>query len=64
MQALLNAIATMGMPIDAQRVFHGRGGLYPGCEQWALDAYPPAWVLTSFQPATDDELTTIGAALA
>ncbi len=64
MQALLTTIATMGMPLDAQRIFHGRGGLHPGCEQWALDAYPPVLVLTSFQPVTEDELATIGAALA
>ncbi|SEA55448.1 MULTISPECIES: class I SAM-dependent methyltransferase [Acidovorax] len=63
MQALLNAIATMDLPIDAQRIFHGRGGLYPGCEHWVLDAYPPVWVLTSFQPVTDEDLTVIGAAL-
>jgi len=64
MQALLNAIATMDMPLDAQRVFHGRGGLYPGCEHWVLDAFPPVLVLTSFQPVTDDELATVHAALA
>jgi len=64
MQALLSAIATMDMPLDAQRVFHGRGGLYPGCEHWVLDAFPPVWVLTSFQPVTDDELATVHAALA
>ena len=64
MQALLHAIATMDLPIDAQRIFHGRGGLYPGCEQWALDAFPPVLVLTSFQPSTDNELAAIGAALA
>lgn len=63
MQALLDAIATISMPTDAQRVFHGRGGLYPGCEQWTLDVFPPVWVLTSFLPATDDELAIIGAAL-
>lgn len=63
MQALLNAIATMDLPTDARRVFHGRGGLYPGCEHWALDAFPPVFVLTSFLPATDDELAAIGAAL-
>ncbi|MCH8180696.1 MAG: class I SAM-dependent methyltransferase [Proteobacteria bacterium] len=63
MQALLDAIARMDQPTDAQRVFHGRGGLYPGCEQWSLDAYPPVWVLTSFQPATDAELAAIHAAL-
>ena len=64
MQALLNAIATMDLPTDAQRVFHGRGGLYPGCEHWTLDAYPPVWVLTSFLPASDEELACVHAALA
>jgi len=64
MQALLHAIATMALPTDAQRVFHGRGGLHPGCEHWALDAYPPVWLVTSFQPASDDELATLHAALA
>ncbi len=64
MQALFNAIEKMDLPTDAQRVFHGRGGLYPGCEQWALDAFPPVFVLTSFLPATDDVLASVGAALA
>jgi len=64
MQALLNAIATMALPTDAQRVFHGRGGLHPGCEQWSLDAYPPVMVLTSFQPVPEDDLATVGTALA
>ena len=63
MQALLNAIATMALPTDAQRVFHGRGGLDPGCEPWALDAFPPVLVFTSFQAVSDDELATIGVAL-
>ena len=63
MQALLDAIAQMALPTEAQRIFHGRGGLHPGCEQWSLDAYPPVWVLTSFQPATDEELAAIHAAL-
>ncbi len=63
MQALLDAIATMPLPGDACRIFHGRGGLFPGCEQWTLDAYPPVFVLTSFAPVTDEELITIGAAL-
>lgn len=63
MQALLQAIATMELPIDAQRIFHGRGGLYPGCEHWVLDAYAPVLLLTSFQPVAEEELATIGAAL-
>jgi len=64
MQALLNAIATMALPEEAQRVFHGRGGLHPGCEQWALDAFPPVLVLTSFLPASEAELAAVQAALA
>jgi 23S rRNA (cytosine1962-C5)-methyltransferase len=59
MQALLNAIAQMDMPTDAQRIFHGRGGLYPGCEHWVLDAFPPVWVLTSFQPVSNETLAVI-----
>jgi 23S rRNA (cytosine1962-C5)-methyltransferase len=63
MQALLNAIGQMDRVIDAQRIFHGRGALHPGCEQWALDAYPPVFLLTSFQPATDAELASVHTAL-
>ncbi len=40
-QALLDAIATIEVPAEAQRVFHGRGGLFPGCEQWSLDYFTP-----------------------
>jgi 23S rRNA (cytosine1962-C5)-methyltransferase len=64
MQALLDAIAHMELPHDARRIFHGRGGTHPGCEHWALDAYPPVWVLTGFRPATDDELAQVHEALA
>ncbi len=67
MQALLQAIAAASLPAssptDAQRVFHGRGGLHPGCEHLALDFYPPVWVLTSFSPLTDDELARVEQAL-
>ena len=63
MQALLDAIARMALPSDAQRIFHGRGGLYPGCEHLVLDAFPPVLVLTSFQPLDDDALAAIGTAL-
>ncbi|MDI1259226.1 class I SAM-dependent methyltransferase [Aquabacterium sp.] len=63
-QALLDAIATLELPAEAQRVFHGRGGLFPGCEQWSLDYFTPVWLLTSFQPVNDEELAPIQAALA
>jgi 23S rRNA (cytosine1962-C5)-methyltransferase len=63
MQALLDAIATMVMSTDATRIFHGRGGLYPGCEAWTLDAFPPVWLLTKFGPASAEEITSLSAAL-
>jgi len=63
MQALLDAIAAMPVPVDAGRIFHGRGGRYPGCEQWTLDCYPPVFVLTSFAQVSEDDLAAIGAAL-
>ena len=63
MQPLLDAIAQMAFPTDAQRIFHGRGGRYPGCEQIVLDAFPPVLVLTSFTPLTDVALASVGAAL-
>jgi len=67
MQALLDAIASMACATDprpdAQRLFHGRGGLHPGCEQWTLDFYPPVFLLTSFQPVTDEELVQVDEAL-
>ena len=68
MQALINTIAGMVLThndsTDAQRIFHGRGGLHPGCEHLALDFYPPVFVLTSFQPLTDDALAAVQSALA
>jgi 23S rRNA (cytosine1962-C5)-methyltransferase len=63
MQALLDAIATAAMPTDAQRIFHGRGGLHPGCEAWTLDAYPPVWLVTKFGPASAEEQALLTAAL-
>jgi 23S rRNA (cytosine1962-C5)-methyltransferase len=63
MQALLDAIAGMAKPVDAQRIFHGRGGLYPGCEHLALDAYPPVFLLTAFAPVSDVELAQVQDAL-
>jgi 23S rRNA (cytosine1962-C5)-methyltransferase len=64
MQALLTAIATMELSTDARRIFHGRGGLHPGCEHLALDVFPPVFVLTSFLPLPDDALAAVHAALA
>jgi 23S rRNA (cytosine1962-C5)-methyltransferase len=63
MQALLEAIAQMDNTVDAHRVFHGRGGMYPNSEQWTLDWFAPVWVLTSFKPVTETELAQCQAAL-
>jgi 23S rRNA (cytosine1962-C5)-methyltransferase len=68
MQALIDHIVTMqpGMDLDtnAQRIFHGRGGLYPGCEHLSLDWFAPVFVFTSFEELQDDALATVGNALA
>ncbi len=63
MHALLAAIAQMEISTDARRVFHGRGGLDPGCEQWTLDWFAPVWVLTSFKPMGQNELALCHQAL-
>ena len=63
MQALLNAIAHATPGTDAQRLFHGRGGLFPGSEDWALDWYPPVWVLTKFGEASEEETQAVTSAL-
>jgi 23S rRNA (cytosine1962-C5)-methyltransferase len=64
MQALLDTLAALAaIPTHARRLFHGRGGLFPGCEHLALDAYPPVLLLTSFEPLGDAALAAIGAAL-
>ena len=63
MQALLNAIAGMHNTVDAHRVFHGRGGVYPDCAHWTLDWFAPVWVLTSFKVVTPEELSQCHEAL-
>jgi len=64
MQALLDTLATLPLPTEAQRLFHGRGGLHPGCEHWVLDWFEPVWVLTSFQAVPEEDLARVGQVLA
>src|SRR6218665_185306 len=64
MQALFDAIARMALPTDAQRIFHGRGGRFPGCQHLVLDAFPPVLLLTSFAALSAQDEAAIGAALA
>ena len=63
MQALLNAISGMHNTVDAHRVFHGRGGVYPDCAHWTLDWFAPVWVLTSFKSVTPETLAQCHEAL-
>ena len=44
---------------EAFRVFHGRGGMFPGCEHLSLDWLPPVWLLTSFKELEPADLHTI-----
>jgi len=39
---------------DAKRIFHGRGGVFPGCEHITLDLFSPVWLLTSYNLQLDD----------
>jgi 23S rRNA (cytosine1962-C5)-methyltransferase len=64
LQPLFDRIAALPRPGDAQRFFHGRGGLHPGCEAWALDWFAPVWLLTSFEPVDAPLLQQLGQALA
>jgi 23S rRNA (cytosine1962-C5)-methyltransferase len=64
LQPLLDRIAALPLPGDAQRLFHGRGGLFPGCEAWSLDWFAPVWLLTSHAPADAGTLHALGQALA
>ena len=57
--ALLNAIKNNFNPStrapDACRIFHGRGGLYPGADHLTLDYYAPVFLLTSFGVGLEKE---------
>ena len=64
MQALLDAVARMPVPEHAERVFHGRGGLFPGCEHLLLDWFAPVWLLTSFRDLDETSLMQVHEALA
>ena len=64
MQALLDAIAQAQPGEQAERFFHGRGGLHPACEHLSLDWYAPVWLLTSFAPLEEAALAAVGQALA
>ncbi|TVL31414.1 class I SAM-dependent methyltransferase [Shewanella xiamenensis] len=56
MQGFIDALATIKVSEDATRLFHGRGGHYPGCEHLCLDWFAPVLLLTSFSALEAAEL--------
>ena len=47
---------------DAERIFHGRGRMYPGLDHITIDIYPPVVLVTLFAPPQAelvDEIRTI-----
>ena len=59
MQLFIEAIKELDFGSDVARLFHGRGGCYPGAEHLCLDWFAPVVLLTSFKSLTDDELAVI-----
>jgi len=56
MQLFFDEVNKVVFGEEANRLFHGRGGLYPGAEHLCLDWFPPVLLLTSFKPLEADEL--------
>ncbi|MBL4815786.1 class I SAM-dependent methyltransferase [Shewanella sp.] len=56
MQLFFDELNKMTLGEEVNRLFHGRGGLYPGAEHICLDWYPPVLLLTSFKPLEPDAL--------
>ena len=56
MQNFIDALATIKVGEDATRLFHGRGGHFPGCEHLCLDWFAPVLLLTSFRALEAAEL--------
>ena len=56
MQNFIDALATIKVSEDATRLFHGRGGHFPGCEHLCLDWFAPVLLLTSFRALEAAEL--------
>ncbi|GGI84100.1 class I SAM-dependent methyltransferase [Shewanella gelidii] len=49
MQEFFTSLEQVQLGDEVKRLFHGRGGRYPGCEHLCLDWFPPVMLLTSFQ---------------
>ena len=58
MQLFFDELNKVTLGEEVNRLFHGRGGVYPGVEHLCVDWFPPVLLLTSFKPLTEDELTS------
>ncbi len=56
MQLFVQALQQLTLGEEAERLFHGRGGLFAGCEHLCLDWFPPVLLLTSFKEITQEEV--------
>ncbi|MCL2915725.1 class I SAM-dependent methyltransferase [Shewanella corallii] len=56
MHAFIEQLATLELPSDSGRIFHGRGGKYAGAEHLCLDWFAPVLLLTSFRPLEQEQL--------
>ena len=58
MQLFFEQLNKISLGEEANRLFHGRGGMYPGMEHLCLDWFPPVLLLTSFKPLAEDDLAS------
>jgi 23S rRNA (cytosine1962-C5)-methyltransferase len=63
MQKFIDAIRDIAPTQDASRLFHGRGGRFPGSEHLCLDWFSPVLLLTSFIPLEEAQLSECVAAI-
>ncbi|MCL1036598.1 class I SAM-dependent methyltransferase [Shewanella submarina] len=63
MHAFIEQLATLELPSDSGRIFHGRGGKYAGAEHLCLDWFAPVLLLTSFRPLEQEPLQQLISAL-
>lgn len=63
MNAFIAFLSQASLPEDCQRIFHGRGGRFPGAEHLCLDWYPPALLLTSFRELSETEISEVRTAI-
>ena len=63
MQKFIEAVGKIDVPVDASRLFHGRGGQFPGCEHLCLDWFAPVFLLTSFVTMEEEAIAACAQAI-